>query len=121
MSFLLKTDEQLNEQENDLYRLRVYTEALKLVGPLYEDIQAGKKKGVKISVPTQDNEFTEHVITVANEIAAIWEANVVEVETVKPVEASTGMPGLPSPIRESSWREGYTEFGMFKIAPYREQ
>jgi len=119
MSFLLKTDEQLKEQENDLYRLRVYTRALELVGPFYEDLQAGKKKRFKVSFSAQGSEFTEHVIIVANEIAAIWETNVVE--TVKPVEAPTGMPGLPSPIRESSWREGYTEFGMFKIAPYREQ
>jgi hypothetical protein len=107
------------EHEADLYRLEVYTAALKLVGPFHEALQAGKKKGFKFSFAGQSSEFTQHVTTVANELAAIWETPAQPV--TKPVEEPTGMPGLPSPIRESSWREGYTEFGMFVIAPLRGQ
>jgi hypothetical protein len=122
-----KTPEDIAKQDaahkDDLYRLEVYTAALKLVGPFYEALHTGKKKGFKFSFGGQGSEFTQHVTTVANDIAAIWETSAQPV--TKPVEAPTGMPDLPSPVDStttmSSWREGFSKDGIVEIAPLRGQ
>jgi hypothetical protein len=117
IAMVSKTEEEVAEQnaehENDLYRLRVYTEALKLVGPFYEALHAGAKIE-KFSFEGGDQAFNKDVTTVANELAVIWAAKpedvattVVEATPATPSESSAGMPGGPTSPEDKSVLAAY--------------
>jgi hypothetical protein len=111
-----KTQEQLEEQETEWYRLKVYTAALSIVGPFYEDLQAGRKME-KFSFEGGDEKFNKDVTTVANELTVIWGTRLEETPT-KPVEVSTGMPDGPSSPDRNPAAGTCTQIVVYKMGEH---